>query len=178
MNAIANNTANNTAATATRGRKPLTNVADVCANVVKNTKAYSYVADLVRLVRAELSNQNLSASDATVRKYVMLALTNAVAKVVAKEKTDADKKVATVVNLQTPNIVRSGVTNINKVAEAIQAKLQSMQINRSVWQIKQLLVKKEKAIACAIANNIVNKNGKLPTPLGLTRNKPGRPKNK
>jgi hypothetical protein len=159
---------------AKRGRPANTAVQAICQEVVSTTKTYRYVADLVRQARAQMGN--LVASDATVRKYILLAMETTTK--INKELTAEEKAVNTIINLQTSNVVRSGVTNINEVAFALSQKMAEKGIKRNKGQVVYLLKKKEAKIAKDRANGVLGKNGKLPAEMGLTRNPVGRPKKK
>ena len=163
-----------TAVTSKRGRKPNTAAQAICQEVVANTKTYRYVADLVRRAKAQMGN--LVVSDATVRKYILLAMEGA--SKIKKELTAEEKEVNTIINLQTSNVVRSGVTNINEVAFILSQKMAEKGINRSKAQVVYLLKKKEAKIAKDRTNGVLGKNGKIPAEMGLTRNPVGRPKKK
>jgi hypothetical protein len=163
-----------TAVVAKRGRKPNTAVQAICQDVVSTTKSYRYVADLVRQVKSLMGN--LVASDATVRKYILLAMETT--KKIKKELTAEEKAVNTIINLGVPNLVRSGITEINAVAFALSQKMAEKGIKRNKGQVVRLLKKKEAKIAKDRANGVLGRNGKLPAEMGLTRNPIGRPKKK
>jgi hypothetical protein len=159
---------------AKRGRPANTAVQSICQEVVASTKSYRYVADLVRQAKAQMGN--MVASDATVRKYILLAMETTTK--IKKELTAEEKAVITIVNLQVHNVVKSGITNINEVAFALSQKMAEKGINRNKGQVVRLLKKKEAQIAKDRANGVIGKNGKIPAEMGLTRNPVGRPKKK
>jgi hypothetical protein len=160
---------------AKRGRPANTAVQAICQAVVASAKSYRYVADLVRHAKAQMGN--MVVSDATIRKYILLAMEGA-AKKIKKELTAEEKAVNTIINLQVGNVVRSGKTNINEVAFALSQKMAEKGINRNKSQVVRLLKKKEMQIAKDRTNGVLGKNGKIPAEMGLTRNPVGRPKKK
>jgi hypothetical protein len=160
---------------AKRGRPANTAAQAICQAVVASTKSYRFVADLVRQAKAQMGN--MVVSDATIRKYILIAMEGA-AKKIKKELTAEEKAVNTIINLQVGNVVRSGKTNINEVAFALSQKMAEKGINRNKGQVVRLLKKKEMQIAKDRTNGVLGKNGKIPAEMGLTRNPVGRPKKK
>lgn len=157
---------------AKRGRPANTAVQAICEQVVASTKSYRYVADLVRQAQTQMGN--MVVSDATIRKYILLAMEGTTK--IKKELTAEEKAVNTIINLQVHNVVKSGKTNINEVAFALSQKMVEKGINRNKGQIVRLLKKKEAQITKDRANGVIGKNGKIPAEMGLTRNPVGRPK--
>ena len=159
---------------AKRGRPANTAVQAICQQVVATTKTYRYIADLIRQAKAQMGN--MVVSDATVRKYIILAMETTTK--IKKELTAEEKAVITTINLQVGNVVRSGKTNINEVAFALSQKMAEKGINRNKGQVVRLLNKKEAKIANERNKGMLGKNGKIPAEMGLTRNPVGRPKKK
>ena len=123
-----------------RGRPADSVVPELAAKVAAKNRKFTTVSALIEKVRAMLPVGH-KVSDGTIRRYLTAAL-NEVNAVREIKKTAEQIKVASCINLTTPNYIRSGKTNIRQLAVLIQTQLKKINITRSVGYLVVLLKKK------------------------------------
>ena len=130
----------NTNTVTRRGRPMKQIVADVATEIVAANIGKS-IGTIIYLIQRKLESLGESASMVTIRKRIAEAMeAHKIKAAKSTAKVEAQKVKATI-NLQTPNVVRAGITNVMTAAKKIAATLKKSGIPRTVAYIAILLNK-------------------------------------